>query len=196
MLVDHVTATKTKLNPARRSRDEFYRNFQLVAGQRGDGFSSVAYAGRTSMFAGSGSDLDAALDDIKDQIDKDFAHRAARLQNDGLSAADFELALALVERQMPPAVHHVLEMLADETELSLLQVERRAGIERDALVAQMLRFARAIAGVYARDPRTGPDNARSTLNLIVEQIIGHQSTDETWTFRLSFVEAARSYLKL
>ena len=196
MLVDHVTATKTKLNPARRSRDEFYRNFQLVAGQRGDGFSSVAYAGRTSMFAGSGSDLDAALDDIKDQIDKDFAHRAARLQNDGLSAADFELALALVERQMPPAVHHVLEMLADEFFNDTATTEIYTLSLHDALVAQMLRFARAIAGVYARDPRTGPDNARSTLNLIVEQIIGHQSTDETWTFRLSFVEAARSYLKL
>lgn len=194
MLVDHSTAMKTKLKATRRSRDEFYRDFRLIAGQRGDGFSSVAYAGKTSVFTGSGSDLDSALDDIKNQIDEDFSRRAARLEDDEPSAADFELALALAERKMTPALHHVLEMLAEGTEFSLLQIERRAGIERDALVDEMLRFARTIARIFAQDLPSGSDHYRSALNLMVEQIIGQQSKTETWMFRSSFAEATRRYL--
>lgn len=192
--VEHSFSPRTKVTPARRSTDETYRSFRLLAGQRGDGFSSAAYAGKNCVFAGSGSDLDGALDDIKTQIDEDFARRAVRLNDNRLSVADFELALALSERRITPALQHVLEMLADGEEVSMAQIERRAGAGREVLIDDILRLARAIARVFAIDLPRGADKARSALHLIVEQIIGRQSADEAWTFRASFVEAAQRYL--
>lgn len=194
LIQQRVQATNQR-RPVRRSKDETYRNYRLMAGQRGDGFSSVAYAGKTRVFSGSGSDLDGALDDVKTQIDKDFASRKARLDSGGLSPEDFELALALCARKITATLEQFLPMLHGGPSLPLSQAERRASVDRETLRAELLRLARAIANVLNLAGPKSSDNTFSALNLMVETISARGSTDETWTFRPSFVKAVLRHLE-
>lgn len=173
---------------------ETYRHYRLIAGQRGDGFSAVAYAGKTCVFTGSGSDLDGALDDLKSQIDRDFESRAKRREGNLPSPEELELALALASRTITGPLHHLLEVLRDGPEVSPQQIQRRSGAEEDALIRDLVRLARALADILSVPLPKGTGSAPAALDLIAETIALNGDADEPWRFRGAFVTAAEAHL--
>jgi hypothetical protein len=194
LLGSTAPVSSTSRVPVRRSTDETYRHYRLIAGQRGDGFSAVAYAGKTCVFTGSGSDLDGALDDLKSQIDRDFESRAKRREGNLPSPEELELALALASRTITGPLHHLLEVLRDGPEVSPQQIQRRSGAEEDALIRDLVRLARALADILSVPLPKGTGSAPAALDLIAETIALNGDADEPWRFRGAFVTAAEAHL--
>jgi hypothetical protein len=180
--------------PVRRSTDETYRHYRLIAGQRGDGFSAVAYAGKMRVFTGSGCDLDGALDDLKTQIDRDFDRKALQRESEFPSHEELELALALASTKITGALHHLLEVVRHEPQISPLLVQRRAGVDEETLMRDLVRLARSVADILCLVLPKGTGSAAAALNLIGERIGTNGEADETWVFRPAFVAAADAHL--
>lgn len=194
MLGSTAPSSTTSQVPVRRSTDETYRHYRLIAGQRGDGFSAVAYAGKTRIFTGSGSDLDGALDDLKGQIDRDFEDRAKRRDGNLPSTEELERALALTSRTITEPLHHLLEALRDGSEVSPQQIQRRSGAEEDALIRDLVRLARTLADILSVPLPKGTGSAPVALDLIAETITLSGDAEEPWLFREAFVTAAEAHL--
>lgn len=194
MLKQRPEQPTSERGPVRRSKDETYRHYRLIVGQRGDGFSSVAYAGKTLVFTGSGCDADCAIDDVKRQIDGDFARRTDRMVAGESTSDDLGLALALSAHRIPATLEHLFDVLHAGTEVTLSTVERRAGADRDTLKSDILRLARGIANVLSPGQPSGSRTALSALNLMVEEVRDQGFTDEAWIFRKAFATAAQRHL--
>lgn len=194
MLGSTAPSSTTSQVPVRRSTDETYRHYRLIAGQRGDGFSAVAYAGKTRIFTGSGSDLDGALDDLKGQIDRDFEDRAKRRDGNLPSTEELERALALTSRTITEPLRHLLEALRDGSEVSPQQIQRRSGTEEDALIRDLVRLARTLADILSVPLPKGTGSAPVALDLIAETITLSGDAEEPWLFREAFVTAAEAHL--
>ncbi|QHD70635.1 hypothetical protein GS397_26360 (plasmid) [Sphingobium yanoikuyae] len=180
--------------PVRRSTDETYRRYRLIAGQRGDGFSAVAYAGTVCVFTGSGCDLDGAIYDLKSQIDRDFDRRASERSGELPSREELELALALASTRITPALHHLLQALCHGPEISPQLVQRRSGASEETLMRDLVRLARSVADILSLPLPKGTANVGGALKLIGERVGISAGADETWIFRPAFVAAAEAHL--
>ncbi len=194
MLGTSPARSTTSPEPVRRSIDETYRHYRLIAGQRGEGFSAVAYAGKVRVFAVSGSDLDAALDDLKMQIDRDFEGRVRERDGDQPSSGELSLALALASHKITGPLQHLLESLQEGPELSLAQVERRSGADRDTVLRDLVRLSRTLADILGVTLPKGSGSASAALDLVTESMDPAVAEDNTWTFRTAFAEAAQDHL--
>jgi hypothetical protein len=190
LLGSRSSSSAVKGVPIRRSIDETYRHYRLIAGQRGDGFSAIAYAGNVRVFTGSGSDLDGALDDLKMQIDRDFDRRVGQREGEQPSQEELELALSLASRKITPPLRHLLDVLNAAPEVSLQQVQRRSGVDRGILLRDLVRLSRALADILGVTLPKGSSNASSALSLVTESMRPAGETDEIWTFRPAFIAAA------
>ncbi len=194
MLGSTTTSSAMRHAPVRRSTDETYRHYRLVAGQRGGGFSSVAYAGKISIFSGSGCDLEGALDDLKGQIDRDFDTRALRREGELPSREDLELALTLASTKITPSLQHLLEALRHGPEVLPQLVQRRSGVDEETLMRDLVRMARSVADILGFTLPKGTGNAAAALNLIGERIAISREANQPWVFRPGFVAAAEAHL--
>lgn len=194
MLDSSTSRSAAKTVAVRRSIDESYRRYRLIAGQRGDGFSAVAYAGKTPVYTGSGSDLDGALDDLKIQIDRDFERRVRERENGLPSCEEFSLALALASRKITGPMQYVLEALEAGSDVSPQQMQRRSGADRDTLHRDLVRLLRTLADILGVKLPKGSANAVAALDLVMESMHSAGEDEETWTFRPAFVDAARDHL--
>jgi hypothetical protein len=194
LLGSTTTSSAMRHAPVRRSTDETYRHYRLIAGQRGDGYSSVAYAGKIRVSTGSGSDLDGALDDLKAQIDRDFDTRALKRESELPAREELELALALASTRITGALQHLLEALRHGPEISPQLVQRRSGVDEETLMGDLVRLARSAADILSLALPKGTGNAAAALNLIAERIGISGEADETWVFRPAFVAAADAHL--
>jgi len=188
------SSAATKQVAVRRSTDETYRHYRLIAGQRGDGFSAVAYAGKFRVFTGSGSDLDGALDDLKTQIDRDFALRAGQRKGGLPSSEELQLALPLASRAMTSPIMHLLEALRDGPAVSPKQMQRTSGAEEETLLRDLVRLARTVATILALPLPKGNGNATAALDLLAERIAPNREASAVWVFRPAFVAAALAHL--
>lgn len=194
LLSSTITRSPARCAPVRRSTDETYRHYRLIAGRRGDGFSAVAYAGKIRVFTGSGGDLDGALDDLRSQIDRDFDSRASKREGERPSREELELALALATARITEALQNLFEALQHGPEISPQLVQRRSGVDEETLVRDLVRLARAVADILSVSLAKGTGNAAAALNLIAEQIGISGEADETWIFRSAFVAAVNAHL--
>lgn len=194
MLATKPHRSAGRLAPIRRSLDETYRYYRLIAGQRGDGFSAVAYAGKTSVFTGSGSDLEGALDDLKSQIDRNYADHLSRRKDNHPSPDELVLAFSLLSEKINDRVQSVLEALTAGCEVSVQQVLRRSGGDHEILRRDIARLARSIAAILSISLPKGPANTSAALDLIMEPSCVADEAEEIWTFRRAFTEAAKKYL--
>lgn len=196
----HLLATKpyrsaARSVPIRRSLDQTYRHYRLIAGQRGDGFSAIAYAGKDRMFAGSGSDLEGALDDLKSQIDHKFSECVARRDGGQPTCDELSLALALASEKINDRMQHLLEALTTGSEVSVHQISRRSGSDRETLLRDIVRLARLISSILSISLPKGPANASAALDVVLNSPSVAEEAEEKWTFRPAFVEAAKKYLE-
>jgi hypothetical protein len=182
-------------SPVRRSLDEYYRHYRLIAGKRGESFSAVAYAGRILAFSATAQDVDAALDRLKALIDGDFAERREQRSDAFPSEAEFERALALAERRLTGSHIHLLETLRDGNgEVHPLQLQRRAGVDEEMLMRDMARLARLIADILDVGLPKGAANVAAALDMIALDIALPIERATPWLFRPQFAAAAGSFL--
>jgi hypothetical protein len=179
----------------RRSLDETYRHFRLIAGQRGDGFSAVAYAGKARIFAGSGSDLEGALDDLKSQIDRKYSECLAQRDGGQPTCEELSLALALASEKINARLQHLLEALTIGSDVSVHQVLRRSGSDRETLLRDIVRLARLISSILGIPLPKGPANASAALDVVLKSPGVMEEAEENWAFRPAFAEAAKTYLE-
>lgn len=194
LLDSNKSRSAAKKVPVRRSSDETYCHYRLIAGQRGDGFSAVAYAGKTLVHTGSGSDLEGALDDVKIQIDRDFERRVRERDNGMPSCEEFSLALALASRKITGPMQNLLDSLENDSAVLPRQMQRRLGADRDTLHQDLVRLSRALADILAVKLPKGSANSGAALDLIMESMHSAGEDEEIWTFRPAFVEAGREQL--
>lgn len=179
----------------RRSADETYRHYRLIAGQNGEGFSAVAYVGKAKAFIASGSGVEATIDELKAQIDHDYARRAAHREGGIPTRDELQLALALASSAVKGPVPHILEALRDGPTVAPDQIRRGSGVDEEELMASLLRLARKIAAILNLPLSKGHGSAATALGLIVERIEPGETFEcAVWIFRADFVAAAIAHL--
>lgn len=194
MLAQSPVRSPSTIAPARRSVVEIYRHHRLVAGQKADGFSAVSYAGKILTFSSSGSVAHEALDDLRAQIDSEFA-RLASQRRDGLPTADeLALALALVGPKIPQSMQHLLEIMDEFGEVHVQQLLRRAGTNEEALLRDLVRLARACAKALDIRLAKGATNASAAVELIAGHIELAEPLPDVWLFRTVFAQAGARHL--
>lgn len=127
-------------------------------------------------------------------FDHDFERRVGQRKGDHPSIEEFQLALALASREITYPLHHLLESLQAGRDASLQQLQRRAGADRDILIRDLVRLSRAVADILGVALPKGNSSAAAALDLVVESICSSPETDETWTFRPAFAQAAKDHL--
>lgn len=188
-------ATARSKSPIRRSLDEYYRHYRLIAGKRGDQYSAVAYAGRSLAFSASAADVDSALDQLKTLIDADFSQRHSQRRDAYPSAAEFARALALADRRLTGTHIHLLETVRDgKGEVHPFQLQRRAGVDEEMLMREMARLARLIADILDIDLPKGAASAAAALDIVALDIAPPVDGATLWMFRPQFAAAIAYYL--
>lgn len=187
---------RSSLSKVSRRSDETYRHYRLVAGQKGDGYAAVAYAGRIQAFTVTGDTLDSATKALKTIIDDDFRDRAARRGGGTPTSQDFELALNLMGSRKTAVQQHILERtwMSDGGAVSLPQLQLRSDFGDDAIVRGLSRMARHIAEILDYSLPKGAASTAAALEMIIQPNDTVFDPHSDWTFRGEFVVAVRRHM--
>lgn len=191
-----TSAPRAAIGRAERRSDEIYRHYRLVAGQRGERFAAVAYAGKVQVFTTTGESLDEATGSLRQMIDNDIKHRADRRGVDRPSSLDFERALDLIGSRRTVVQHHLLErimILGGET-TSLEQLRTRSDFSHDALLRALARLARHIAAILDISLPKGPASGAVSMKLLIDTGGAKLDLDAEWTLQPEFVAAVRRHM--
>lgn len=195
---DITVARRTKVaGKVNRKLDESYRNYRLIAGQKGERFAAVAYAGKKPACSTAANELDEALDTLKLSIDRDFQNRAARIVDSGPTSEDFELALNLASARHTAAQRHVIARIAIEgaKPVSLQQLQRNSELSDDAVLRALARTAKMVADVLQIPVASGPARAEAAFDVIALQFDPSLRAEGRWLFRPDFVSAAARHIE-
>lgn len=191
-----VGSRPRSIGRVRRSSDEIYRQYRLVAGEQGHSFAAVAYAGKVAAFQTAGDSLDAALDALRAAIDADLAERTARRGDGELTSPDLERALDLLGIRKTPVQQHILERIlaSNQHPTTGQDLRLRSDFFEDALIRGLARLARTIADALQIDLSKGPASSAAAINLIVEAMGQEFNPASDWHFRPEFMIAVRRHM--
>ncbi|GAY20102.1 hypothetical protein SFOMI_0624 [Sphingobium fuliginis] len=87
-----------------------------------------------------------------------------------------------------------MEALRDGPAISPELVQRRSGADRETLLCDLVRLARALADILAIPLPKGTGNAHTALELVAERITFDSDGEGFWKFRSAFAAAAKAHL--
>jgi hypothetical protein len=196
MLHQEIATAPRKLagTPMRRA-DETYRHFRLVAAQTGIDHIAIAYAGKSAMFQLCAPDLDTAMVNLRDAIDRDLDRREEARAGEKPDIHDLQLALELIDAHMTPASSHIIaRVVAASWPAGPSDILLRCTFAEDALLRGLVRLARQIADALGIKLPKHPQNAVAALALIIDDVPEPFGLKGPWHFRKDFMVAARHYL--
>lgn len=187
-----VATNKRVAGKVNRKLDETYRKYRLIAGQKGERFAAVAYAGRKPACSTVADDLDEALDTLKQSIDRDYQKRAERLAESDPTQEDFELALDLASARYSAVQRHVVERIGIDGErpVSLQQLQRNSELTDEAVLRALARTAKMVAEVVQVSTPGGPASAEAAFDVIAVEFDTSEHAGGRWLFKPEFVIAA------
>lgn len=173
---------------ARRRADSSYRNFRIVAGQRGTTFAGVAYAGKIATFHAEAASLDAVEGDLQKQIDDDLSSRIQSATDNGWTKDDYLLAMFLISPILSPVQTHVISRIAETAgkPLTLEQLRWPSIFSDDAVQRSLTRLSKMLSHALY-----GAQENRPIEDGLENFVEGDAS--QPWTFLPNVVAAANEF---
>lgn len=192
-----ANSPRVPIGRAERQIDEAYRYYRVVAGQKGDAFAAVAYAGKLKAFSTTGESLETTIDGVHQLIDEDFDRRLQKRKDGKPSAQDFERALDLGHTRRTAVQQHLLERMwhIGDKPMSLDILQARSEFSTDAIMRAIVRLARQMADILGLTIAAGPNSGASAMAVLVDASAEEFDFSGIWVLNVEFYRALKRHME-
>lgn len=185
---EKTTQRKPAASSAER-RDFTYRQLRIVAGSAGGRCRAIAYRGGRRFLESDGSDVEAAIERLKQLID-DLQSERARHRRAGIpTPEEYADALARLDRVVTPVQQAALmrHSAAPAGRATMARLASQIGVDETAVTAAYARLGRLISEITGFEPDVPGLGKKLQAIAVLAEPVDVDAAQIEWVLRASLV---------